>query len=173
MTRTGSWVGAVALMTLISIIQAQNAELYVAADNVANVYLNGDLIAKTYDWNNFVSYSLTVRRGDVIAVEASDLGVIYGVIAALVSGNKKCVTTVNRGPWRAVLAVNVLNQDWKCKSFDSSSWPFPSAATVTPPNPGTAPKFPYQSTGAQYVWARGGGVNSRVALRLVVTSACV
>ena len=173
MTLTGSIVGAIVLLKLISIIQAQNAELYVAADNLADVYLNGDLVAKTYDWKNFVRYSLTVKSGDVIAVEASDLGVVYGVIAALVSGNKKCVTRVNRGPWRAVLSANVLNEDWKCKGFDSSLWSFPSAATVTPPNPGTAPKFPYQSTGAQYVWARGGGVNYRVALRLVVTSACV
>ena len=173
MIRTGSLVGTAVLVTLISIIQAQNAVLYVAADNLADIYLNGDLLAKTYDWKNYVSYPLSVKNGDVIAVEASDVGVVYGVIAALVSGRKRCVTRVNRGPWRAILSSKVLNQNWKRKKFNSWSWSFPSAATVTPPHPGTAPKFPYHSTGAQYVWARGGGVNSRVALRLVVTRACV
>ncbi len=160
-------------MTLVSVSYSEKAQIYVAADDRAAVYLNGELLAKTYDWPNFVNYSLNVNVGDVIAVEATDLGGGYGVVAALVSGSKQCVTKKGKEPWRAVKSSKVRNKDWKCKGFDSSLWPLPMPASFTETETGAAINFPYKSTKAQYVWARRAGERSTVALRLVVTRDCV
>ena len=81
-------------------------------------------------------------------------------------------TKVNGDPWRAILSRIVLNPTQKRKGFDSSSWSIPTGFTVRPSRYGTALNFPYTATEAQYVWAHGGGVNSHIAWRLIVNSAC-
>ena len=62
------------MMALISATRAANADLFVAADNTADLYVNGNRLSKTFDWQGYVRYTINVRVGDVIAVEAEDLG---------------------------------------------------------------------------------------------------
>lgn len=175
MCRVSFAICASIVIALISVTKAANADLFVAADNTADLYVNGNRLSKTFDWQGYVRYTINVRVGDVIAVEAEDLGAgVYGVIAALVSrsGGNKCVTNINKGPWRAINLKEVRDAPWKTKGYDDRFWPVPVASTVTPPQSGSALSFPYRRTGADYVWAFGARGNSQIALRLVVTERC-
>ena len=175
MFRSVFCIAVVAAIAHLCAAAVPNARLTVAADNTAALYINGVQLSKTFDWQGFVQYDITVREGDVIAIDAEDLGAEWGVIAALkVKGKRACSTMVHRGPWKAIDFAQVgASDDWKNKGYDASSWPVPGAASIIPPAPGSAPGFPYKRTKAQYVWAQGLGGNSRIALRLDVTAKCV
>ena len=152
----------VSLVAMIGAVHAQNADLYVAADNQAVVYLNGNIIGRTLDWRNHIAYTLTVKEGDLIEVTGIDLGAKYGVIAALVSRSnpkKRCITKPRHGPWTT-------------KDKKRATTLFPVRASIKKGDPGSATFFPYRETGAQYVWARDAGEGDIIQLQLKVTSAC-
>ena len=175
MFRRASCIGIIVLIALLSVTEAANARVYVAADNNAALYVNGVQLFKTFDWQGFVQYDINLRVGDVIAIDAEDFGAEYGAIAAVKAvGKRACSTMIHRGPWRAIDFSKVGdNDDWKNQGYDASFWPLPTASSIIPPAPGSAPGFPYKRTRAQYVWAKGVGVNGRIALRLDVTADCV
>ena len=173
MIPAASWLCATALIALISVTEAANAQVYVAADNIAELYVNGILFSKTSEWQGFVQYDINLRVGDVIAIEAADLGADYGAIAAVLTKGKRCSTRPSKGPWRAIDFEKVKHTDWKSKGYDASFWPLPTTSSIAPLSPGSALGFPYKRTQAKYIWAKGVGVNGRIALRLDITDTCV
>lgn len=175
MIRGGSCICVAVLIALLSVSEAATHQVFVAADNKAALYVNGRLFSKTFEWQGFVQYDITLREGDVVAIDAKDLGAEWGAIAAVVpKGKKPCSTLIHKGPWRAVDYKLVGGSDkWKNKGYYSGWWPHPTAASIKAPAPGSALGFPYKYTGAQYVWAKGVGQNGRIALRLEIAKRCL
>jgi len=132
--------------------------LYFAADNKAEVYLNGQKIGEIDDWKLTMAMPIAVNIGDEILIKATDISDKYGAIAAI--GN--CVTKPDDGPWLA-------------SADELTPATLPSSANVlSPENPfaGSSDEFPYD-TGAEYVWAQGAGESDTIFLSLKVTSACL
>ena len=141
--------------------------LHFASDNTATMYLNGVKVGSIHDWHYFSTIGMPLSKGDVISIVAKDDGVLYGAIADLQWKGRHYVTKVGQGPWRVCKASSINSKAWQKPGFSSCKWSYPSAATVTPPGPGTAFLFPYRSE-AQYVWAPGATVSDTIFMRLVV-----
>ena len=141
-------------MTFLGVAQALNAQMFVAVDNPAEIFLNSELLAKTLDWHNYVNYNFNVKFGDVIRIRAKDLGAAYGVVAALLYDNFYCVTKPNGGPWWVVV-------DERRREYAN-----PGEAAVKRGDPGSSLLFLYDATGEQYVLAKGDGENDSFIIEI-------
>lgn len=140
-----------------------HGHLFFAADDQAEVFINGVSKGQTTSWKAFAAVTdLELKCGDVIAIRAKDVAYnFYGVIAALYFDAQLHVT----GPddWRAVKETS-SSTTWMFPSYSACAWP----KAVSLPNYGTwnagkSPYFPYY-TKAEYVWANNtlyGTINMR------------
>lgn len=139
--------------------------LYVAADDLAVVWINGARYGHTRHLSKTFNVSITVKQGDIIEIETIDWAIKYGVIAAL----GKCVSKVGLGPWWVTVRGTNFPHPKLFRSI---------ASNIVPPGSGSSGDFPY-FTGAQYVWGDKNYVSydptlgrSSFWLRMDVTSAC-
>lgn len=145
------------------------ATIRFAADDLAQLYLNGDMLSAINDWTAYALVSIQLFPGDVVGIEVTDIGGRWhGVIASIEFENVSYVT--GRDPWRAIQAVPVEagQPDWKSKEYNGCGWPL----AVLKPNedvwvPGKAISFPY-SNGAKYVWAADATEGGSIYVRFVI-----
>ena len=166
------------------------AALNVAADDRADVYLNGNPIMYVRPWGGCATYHVFVSPGDVISIIARDIGSVrMGVIADLKYRGYHCGTKVGSGPWKmrrdylptAFLSpfqpypVTPIIAGQMLSSFNPTalSWPFPGSSNVVVGLGGSSVCFPFTTTGASYVWRESRAPSrSVVFLRLTVPESC-
>lgn len=142
------------------------ATISFTADNRAWLFLNGRLLATNFRPKAFKTVKRRLKRGDVIAVGAKNMGGAYGVIVDVLYKGRHFST--GRGYWKAHKYVASWRRRWRLKSYSSCHWQAP-----VPVNTGagviTSRSFPY-SSGARYVWAspQGQGMLKASLLRLVI-----
>lgn len=133
----------------------------------AELFLNGKAMSVTNDAGSNGEHKVRIARGDVIGIRTNDDRKRVGVIAAIEVDGVKFVTGMDE--WKAVKAFNSENNEWATKGFNACRWPFAEVLTDTNAgDKGTADDFPYDKTGARYVWARDTSLDDSVYLRFVV-----
>lgn len=144
------------------------ATLLYAADNAADVYVNGNLISALEDWRTYGTVSFPLKKNDVVAIHARSNGGWYGLIAALQTEGRWYVT--GRDEWKGIKAFEIPGDDelWTLPFFNSCSW----LRVEVRPNShllfhGKAAGFPFQ-TRAQYVWADDAGSEDGIFVRFVM-----
>lgn len=149
-----------------------DATVYLAADNDATLYHNGQPLFTATNWQQVTSRSFVVAHGDTIAIKARSYARGFGVIAQIaLDGRVVAVTGHDSHGWRASLKYTI-NKDkpdiWTTRSFSTCAWAVP--VRVTDPRLNViglrrAPYFPTRHY-ARYVWAtmprRAAGVKTRV-----------
>lgn len=137
--------------------------IHVAADNRVALFVNGQLLKSSDDMTKTVQVKKALQVGDVISVFAQDMGGGYGAIAAI-EHDGQAYATGDVG-WRAVAANDADNpSDWKIKDYIECAWNAPTEA----PYPARATDFPYERTGAQYVWAENASEKDSIYLRYTI-----
>lgn len=143
------------------------ATIRFSADDRAWLFINGRLAGTNLRPGRFTTVKRTVKRGDVIAIGAKNFRGTYGVIADVHYRNRH-YSTASRY-WKVHKQVSSWGRRWLSKSFSSCTW---GKGVVISRTSGVkrAKGFPYQSTGASYIWAspRGFGSLKSVHLRFVV-----
>lgn len=129
------------------------------------LFINGRQIRDDHDKRIHI-HSHTFKKGDVIAIKASNKGGLYGVIAWVHANMGKYATAVD--DWKAV-KMFTTNMEWTRQSYDSCRWPkaVNSPRDRSPPGTGSSALGPY-AFGAKYVWARGAASGDTIFLRLVI-----
>lgn len=144
-----------------------------AGDDRAELYVNGVFQAATSLYHEFAVKTVRLDKGDVVALKVKDThGGWWGAIAAIQSIG---TSATGKDDWRAVKAFKIVGDvnAWMYPSYDACRWPLakllPGAGRIFG---GKAPKFPYSSTGAEYVWASNAGAYHEIFLRTVVGGQC-
>lgn len=113
-------------VTLPPEMQVVSARLLITADDLADVFLNGNLVKKkTSGWAQMESISLAeqLRAGDnVLGIEVTNRGSLGGLIAwvNVVAKDGSYTLTLTDSTWKA---SSEASPDWMKVSFDDSSWP--------------------------------------------------
>lgn len=148
--------------------------IYTAADS-ALLFVNGLKSDWIRDRDSYNSVDIRLRNGDVVGIQAIDFGGWFGVIASIV-GDRNYSTGVH--DWRAVKAFSIDGGDsdlWLTADYNERACKWPSAKIRPRAGKifnGKAPTFPYNSTGAEYVWAENAAGGDTVFLRLVYGESC-
>lgn len=144
-----------------------------AADDQSELYVNGVFRGATSTWPELKIVTLSLEKGDVVALKVKDSGgVRWGAVAAV---QTQGISTTGKDDWRAVKAFNIAGDKraWMYPSYDACRWPLaklrPGAGIVSE---GKSPDFPYRSTGADYVWASNAGEFDEIFLRTVIGVQC-
>ncbi|PXF41077.1 hypothetical protein BWQ96_09217 [Gracilariopsis chorda] len=144
------------------------ATLLYAADNAADVYVNGNLVSALEDWRTYATVSFPFKKNDVVAIHARSNGGWYGLIAALRAEGRWYVT--GRDEWKGIKEFEIPGDDelWTLPFFNSCSW----LRVEVRPNAhllfkGKAADFPFQ-TRSQYVWADDAGSKDGIFVRFVM-----
>ena len=123
------------------------ARLYVAADNAAEVFINGQPVLKHESWSAvaFKDVTTLVAPGkNILAVRARNSGGPAGLLCQLVvETQRRDVTVVSSAEWRV---AEELPEGWTAREFDASGW---AQATVLAPLGGG----PWRSVTAQTIAA--------------------
>ena len=120
--------------------------LTISCDNVIDaLYLDGQQtsVDNPTDWRQ-VGHVDVPAGTNTVAVQCTDHGVVYGLIASSSSG----LVTDGSGSWRC---TSTLETDWLNPGFDDSLWP---TAVVKGDNDGISwsVKFPGMG-GAKWIWS--------------------
>lgn len=100
------------------------AELWITADNIYTVYVNGQKIGTDSEWNTVERYNVAkhlVAGKNVLAIQAINMGGPAGVIARLhvKTADKKGLFVVTDETTRVTQKASA---DWLKTDFDDSSW---------------------------------------------------
>lgn len=102
-----------------------SANIQVCADNEHVTYFNGVQVGNGNNWANVEKFAVTVRAGkNVMAIKATDLGVIYGFSATLNQGECKSMTTDDISNWKCIGSTTtaVSLENWNSVDYDDSNW---------------------------------------------------
>lgn len=142
-----------------------------AGDKIAELFVNGVFQGKVDNWRQVATKQITLTKGDVVALRVTDLGRWYGVIVAIQTGG---FYATGKEEWRATKAFNILGNSnaWMLPSYNACRWPKPILRDPGQLVIGKARSFPYQRTGAEYVWASNAGEKDIIFLRTVIGVQC-
>ncbi|RLC36518.1 hypothetical protein DRH27_05105 [Candidatus Falkowbacteria bacterium] len=136
-----------------------DVNIQICADNAHNTYFNGNFVGSAADWHIVTPYSIALIPGEnVIAVQAIDWGVIYGVSVKI---NWTCsepmppVDTSSISDWKCTASPG---SGWTDINYDDSSWSSAVQTTAAGPGYGNALDVPM-------IWAAGAGAGSTVYCR--------
>lgn len=141
------------------------ATIRFSADDKAWLFINGWYVAQSTHPKKYVTITKRIKRGDVIAVAASNSAGAHGVIIDVFFKNRHYSTS--QGHWKAHNYLSSIRKLWKLRRFSSCKWL--RAVPVQGTKIRMAEGFPYK-TGAKYVWAdpKGLGRPHTIFLRHVV-----
>lgn len=138
--------------------------VFMAADDSARLFVNGKLIAAVNKPTALVQSRHAFKKGDVIGIQARDIGGAYGVITAIITPTMKILT--GSGAWRATKAYKMpagMSQNaWSMPGFSACSWLSP---VLAPKGYAVPPSLPIEMNGATYVWAANSEGKSSIYLR--------
>ena len=117
-------------------------QLAVTADNVIDVYHEGQVVLSNGNWGR--TSTVNLANPCVLAFKATDTGLDEGILASTSTG------VVTDGTWRCSAA---LEPNWHTYAFDDSAWP---QARVVGQH-GVVPwgNRPQISASAKWIWAQG------------------
>lgn len=143
---------------------ARLSRVYLAADDSARLFVNGRFIVSVSKPNVLVQSRNAFKKGDVIAIQATDIGRGYGVIAAIITPALKILT--GSAAWKAHARYNMPAglpaNAWTKPDFSVCSWPAP---VLAPKGYAIPPSFPEDMNGATYVWASNAAGGNSIYLR--------
>jgi len=142
-------------------------QIKVAADNSYKFYKNGNLVISGSNWTAPQSFSITLKPGDVLAIEASDSGYKAGV---LLSGSG-AYTIASDTTWKISTA---LESGWNAEGFDDSGWGLATSYGAYGVSPWGFNVSIFNGTGAQWIWSERNqtgtsNIDSRIYLRKVIS----
>jgi hypothetical protein len=88
----------------------------ISVDNRYTLYVNGVQVGAGDDWRTSNNYPVDLKPGDVVAVDALDLGYKAGLIAEVTAGGAVYGTD---SAWKVSTNAPV---GWNTKDFDDSAW---------------------------------------------------
>lgn len=140
------------------------SRVYLAADDSARLFVNGMFVVSVSTPRVLVQSRNAFKKGDVIAIQARDIGGAYGVIAAIITPAMKILT--GSGSWKATawykMPAGLPANAWTKPEFSVCSWPAP---VVAPKGYAVPPSFPEDMNGATYVWAPNAAGGTSIYLR--------
>jgi alpha-L-rhamnosidase len=159
-------LGDSATQALSITVDTAPLNIVITADNVDEVYVNGNLLGGSTVWQLASNYKVPLQSGvNVIAVKATDTDAsVGGLIAELAWGGN---TAVSDSTWKA---STVLEAGWELPGFDDSAWPAANSYGVY----GVAPwlqsvrLFPVGSS-AEWIWSADNVTDDVVYFRYTIT----
>lgn len=140
------------------------SRVFLAADDSAKMFVNGKLVLSVSKPGVLVQTRSQFKKGDVIAIQARDVGGNYGVIAAIITPMMKILT--GSGAWRAVgwykMPQGLPGNAWTKSDFSVCSWPAP---IIAPKGYAVPASLPEEMNGATYVWAADVAGTTSIFLR--------
>jgi DNA-binding beta-propeller fold protein YncE len=95
---------------------ATPAGVRLAVDNAFSLYVNGQLAGNGNDWTKSLAFPMALNPGDVIAIQATDLGMVAGLIAEVTAGG---ITYGSDTSWKISTKAE---SGWNTKDFNDSAW---------------------------------------------------
>lgn len=136
-------------------------QLTLSTDNADAVYVNGQLLGSSSNWQQASSYTVPLQSGEnVIAVKGMDAGGVAAFIAAL---SWSSGSAVSDGTWKVATTDQA---GWTEVGFDDSGWVDATTYGAYGISPwGTrVTGFPTE-TGAQWIWSANSDADNTVYLR--------
>ncbi len=136
----------------------KQATVTVTADNVYELYVNGEQIGKDGDWYTAETYDVAGRLkqgANAIAIRADNQGSIAGLLceARITLENGDLVRIGTDGAWRM---AKEPGEDWQAADFDDSGWGDPEVGGSPPAaSPwGDVPGLPPEPNSGREIWYR-------------------
>lgn len=135
-------------------------DIFFARDNYATLFVNGIDKDNHRLWKQHSTVKdISLHYGDVVGLWVVDEGGWYGGIIAIVQKGSlvKYFTGSSSQDWRAARSFEIVGNPnaWALPEYNACDWDKPGP---TPRNGrigyGYADNFPYNETGASYVWAK-------------------
>jgi Lactonase, 7-bladed beta-propeller len=92
------------------------AGVRLAVDNAFTFYVNGKLVGTGNDWTRSQAFAMALSAGDVIAVEATDLHGVAGLLAEVTTGG---ITHGSDSSWKVSTTAPT---GWNAKDFNDGAW---------------------------------------------------
>ncbi len=128
-----------------------HAAISITADDIYDLYFNGQLVGSNSDWHNVEKYSVYLQTGkNVISVKGVDLGAPGGLLAEIVLDSN----AFRSGTGTAWKTSTQEQAAWTTTGFDDAAW---SSAIVIGDNgidPWGNVGMP-EGTTAQWIWSTG------------------
>jgi hypothetical protein len=142
-------------------------QIKVAADNSYKFYKNGNLVISGNNWTVPQNFSITLKPGDVLAVEASDLGYKAGLLLST-SGS---YSVASDSTWKISTSAE---EGWNTQDFDDSAWGFATSYGGYGVSPWGFNLPLFSGTSAQWIWSDRNqtgttNIDSKIYLRKVIS----
>ncbi|MBI1883116.1 MAG: hypothetical protein HYS08_02790 [Chlamydiae bacterium] len=121
--------------------------LYASADNSFKLYKNGVLIASGSEWSQPQSVITPLSSGDILAIEADDLGYKAGMLFYS-TGTYSMVSDTS---WKM---STVEQANWNTSTFDDSSWEGATDYGAYGVSPWENHISGWPSTSSHWIWSR-------------------
>lgn len=138
-----------------------------AADDNCTVFVNGNPVGQTFNWETVGKARIPLATGDVISMIASDKGLWYGAVMDVKFRRQHYAT--GQDGWKAVKKFEaregVNEKAWMLPEYSGCLWP--DVKILSNPQrmiAGKARGFPSRSK-AKYVWASNAGESDTIFLR--------
>ncbi len=125
----------------------RRASIYITADDIYDLYVNGTLVGSNSDWSVAEKYSVTLTEGkNVIAIRAVNSGGSSGLLAEIAHDDLWIETGTD---WK----INTLQQSgWNTVNFNDTTWARASVVASYGSAPWNILRGMPDITVAQWIW---------------------